>query len=96
MSEISVVTAKEAAKLIRPGTVKTVELLFQTSGGHVALVRVPKSRVQVMLGRLPDGASVTIEIMKGFQSATIAGAIGPLRGGDMSPAGTVARRMSCR
>lgn len=38
MVEMSRVTAKEAAKSIRPGTVKTVELLFQTSGGHVALV----------------------------------------------------------
>ncbi|MBW7965287.1 hypothetical protein [Bradyrhizobium sp. BR 10261] len=94
MVEISRVTAKEAAKSIRPGTVKTVELLFQTSGGHVALVRVSKSQVITMLRRLPDGASVSIEILKGFQKATIAGAIGPLRGGDLSRAAALARRMS--
>jgi hypothetical protein len=94
MNEVSIVTAKEAAKLIRPGTVKTVRLLFQTSGGHVALVQAPKSRVQHMLRQLPEGASVSLVTMKGSQTATIAGAIGPTRGGQISEAASIARRMS--
>ena len=94
MSEISVVTAAAAAKLIRPGTVKTVQLLFQTKCGHVALVQAPKSRVQRMLRQLPKDAVVSIEIMKGLQSATIAGAIAPTRGGEFSEAAGTARRMS--
>lgn len=94
MSEISVVTAKAAAKLIRPGTVKIVQLLFQAKSGHVALVQAPKSRVQVMLRRLPDDAMVSIEIMKGLETATIAGAIGPVRAGEVSEAAAIVRRMS--
>ncbi|MFT4117506.1 hypothetical protein [Bradyrhizobium sp.] len=95
MSEMHIVAPKVAAKLIRPGAVKTVRILFQARGGRVALLTAPKSQVQWMLRQLPDDAEILVEIMKGLQTATIAGAIAhPLRSGEVSEAASIVRRMS--
>lgn len=92
MSQIVIVTGREAVKLIRPGAVKRVRVLFQACTGHASLVRAPKSHVRRMLQQLPDGATVTVEIMTGLGEATIAGFIGPLAA-QVSEAAAVARRL---
>lgn len=87
-------TPREAAALIRPVTIKTVRLLFQARSNHVALIKVPKTSTLRMLGQLPENAVVAIDIMTGLCEATIAGIIEPTRGGELSEAAAVARRMS--
>jgi hypothetical protein len=95
VSDVSIRSPRETIKLLTPGAVQRVYLLFQTRTGHVSLVKVPKVHVKNMLRQLPENSSVSIEIMSGLREATVAGAIGPIPDGDpFAPAAGKARRLS--
>jgi hypothetical protein len=90
---VVILTPREAIKRIRPGAIKAVHLLFQARGGQVSLAELPKVRVRHMLENLPSDATVSVVIVDS-RFAVIAGAIGPVRAGEISLAAGIARRLS--